>query len=324
MRSVPQKYVLLAGGVGGARMAEGLARTLPEGTLTVIANVGDDDLFYGLHVSPDIDTLIYTLSDRIERAQGWGVRNDGVRALDMLRDLGAPVWMKLGDADFGLHIWRSWRLAGGASLTDVTKEAAERLGSRAHVLPATDDSLQTKLLTDDGWMDFQRWFVGSRCEPRVLRLRYEGAGNATPSPQAVLAIREASAIFIAPSNPLLSIEPILAVTGLREAVEQSRGPVIGVSPLIRGKAVKGPLARLLADLGLPGGAKGVAARYRGLLDGFVVDAGDEDDIAMIRAAGTAVLVADIMMTEPAAAERLAQALLGFLPEAARAAGKVAP
>lgn len=323
MGIAPRKYVLLAGGVGGARMAEGFAQALPAGALTVVANVGDDESFHGLHVSPDVDTLIYTLSDRIDRSQGWGVKNDSARALEVLRELGAPVWMKLGDADFGLHIWRSWRLAGGASLTEVTREAAERLGARALVLPATDDPLRTKLLTDEGWMDFQPWFVGARSAPRVQRLKYEGAEGAAASPAALAAIREADAIFIAPSNPLLSIEPMLAIAELRYAVERSRAPVIGVSPLIGGKAVKGPLARLLADLGLPGGAQGVAARYRGLLDGFVVDEGDEADIAAIRADGIAVLATDIMMPDPASAARLARELLDFVPEAARAAGKAA-
>lgn len=308
---LPRKVVLLAGGVGGARMAEGLARALPAGALTVIANVGDDERFYGLHVSPDIDTLIYTLSDRIDRVQGWGVRDDTVRALDVLRDLGAPAWMKLGDADFGLHIWRSWRLSEGASLSEVTEAAAERLGARARVVPATDDPLRTRLLTEQGWMDFQPWFVGQRCAPRVEALAYEGAAAATASPQALAAVAEADLIVIAPSNPLLSIEPILAVPGLRAAVEGAPAPVVGVSPLIGGKAVKGPLARLLADLGLEGGAAGVAARYGGLIDGFAIHEGDADDIASVRASGVAVLATDILMPGPEAAERLARALLDF-------------
>ena len=307
------RVVLLAGGVGGARMAEGLARALPAGALTVIANVGDDERFYGLHVSPDIDTLIYTLSDRIDRAQGWGVRDDTVRALDVLRDLGAPAWMKLGDADFGLHIWRSWRLAQGESLSEVTEAAAARLGARARVLPATDDPLRTRLLTEQGWMDFQPWFVGARCAPRVEALVYEGAAAAAASPQALAAIAGAKLIVVAPSNPLLSIEPILAVPGIRAAVGQAAAPVVGVSPLIGGKAVKGPLARLIEDFGLEPGAAGIAARYAGLLDGFAIHEGDEADIAAVRASGVAVLSTDILMPGPEAAERLARALLAFAP-----------
>lgn len=316
----PGKIVLLAGGVGGARMAEGLARALPAGTLTVIANVGDDERFYGLHVSPDIDTLIYTLSDRIDRTQGWGVRDGTVRALDVLRDLGAPVWMKLGDADFGLHIWRSWRLSEGATLSEVTQAAAERLGARARVLPATDDPLRTRLLTDRGWMDFQPWFVGARCAPRVEALAYEGAAAASASPQALAAIAEADIIVIAPSNPLLSIDPILAVPGLRAAVEGASAPVVGVSPLIGGKAVKGPLARLIEDLGLEQGARGIAARYDRLIDGFAIHHEDEEDIAAVRASGVAVLATDILMPGPEAAERLARSLLAFAPQAGRRRG----
>ncbi|MBX3577491.1 MAG: 2-phospho-L-lactate transferase [Rhizobiaceae bacterium] len=321
--SAPTRIVLLAGGVGGARMAEGLARALPAGALTVIANVGDDERFYGLHVSPDIDTLIYTLSDRIDRGQGWGVKGDTTRALDVLRDLDAPVWMKLGDADFGLHIWRSWRLAEGASLTEVTEEAAKRFGARAVVLPATDDPVRTKLKTEQGWMDFQRWFVGARCAPRVEALRYEGAERATASPAAIAALHDADAILVAPSNPLLSIEPILAVPGIADALRRAKVPVVGVSPLIAGKAVKGPLARLLEDIGLPGGAAGIAARYRGLIDGFAVDRNDMADIAAIRTDGVAVLPADIIMPDPAGAERLAREVLAFVPTVAKIAGRAA-
>lgn len=307
----PNKVVLLAGGVGGARMAEGLARALPKGALTVIANVGDDESFYGLHVSPDIDTLIYTLSDRIDRKQGWGVKDDAVRALDVLRDLGAPVWMKLGDADFGLHIWRSWRLSQGATLSEITAEAAENLGSRARVLPATDDRLQTKLLTDEGWMDFQPWFVGKRCEPRVRDIRYEGAAEARPRALALAAIAAADLIVIAPSNPLLSIDPILAIPGMREAVQASVAPCMGVSPLIGGQAVKGPLGRLIEDLGLPAGSAGVAGRYAGLIDAFAVDPGDLDEMEPARSGGLAVLGTDIMLTDPAKAEAVARTVLAF-------------
>jgi LPPG:FO 2-phospho-L-lactate transferase len=319
-----RKVVLLAGGVGGARMAEGLARALPAGALTVIANVGDDERFYGLHVSPDIDTLIYTLSDRIDRRQGWGVKDDEVRALGVLRDLGAPVWMKLGDADFGLHIWRSWRLGQGATLTEITEEAARRLGASARVLPATDDLLQTKLLTDEGWMDFQPWFVGRRCEPRVRELRYEGAAQATASAAALAAIAEAEAIIFAPSNPLLSIEPILSIAAIRQAVAASSLPRVGVSPLIGGKAVKGPLARLMADLGLSSTAHAVTRRYAGLLDAFVVDTGDDEDAAAIRADGLSVLATDIMMRDPADAALLASEVMRFAAGFAPASRRPAP
>lgn len=311
MEPLQKKVVLLAGGVGGARMAEGLVRVLPEGALTVIANIGDDDTFYGLLVCPDIDTITYTLSDRIDRGQGWGVANDTVNGLNVLRDLGAPVWMKLGDADFGLHIWRNWRMSQGASLSEVTEECAARFGVKARILPATDDPLRTKLITEKGLLDFQNWFVGERCQPAVREIRYVGAEAAAASPAALTAIKDADLIVFAPSNPLLSLEPILSVRALRETVAASRAPRIGVSPLIGGKAVKGPLDKLLADLGQPAGAAGVAARYKGLIDGFLVDSGDVDDIVAIEADDVKVHATDILMRDPAGAERLARELLGF-------------
>lgn len=319
-----QNVVLVAGGVGGARMAEGLQRALPDGALTVIANVGDDEDFYGLSVCPDIDTLIYTLSDRIDRRQGWGVADDTTRALDILRTLGAPTWMKLGDADFGLHIWRSWRLAAGASLTEITREAAERLGTRARILPATDSPVRTRLLTAEGWMDFQPWFVGRRCEPQVSDLRYDGAGTAAASADVLSAVETADLIVFAPSNPLLSIEPILAVGGIRTAIAASPALRIGVSPLIGGKAVKGPLARLMADLGLETSATGVARRYDGLIDGFVIDTQDSPEAHGLRGRGLSVLSTDILMRAPEDAERLAVEVLGWARDRQGHGRKVRP
>lgn len=314
-----RNVVLLAGGVGGARMAEGFARALPQGALTVIANVGDDEEFYGLRVCPDIDTLLYTLSDRIDRSQGWGLAGDTVKALDVLRDLGAPSWMKLGDADFGLHIWRTWRLAEGESLSAITAETSRQFGACANILPATDDRLRTKLRTEEGWMDFQPWFVERRCEPKVTALTYEGAETAKPGAEALAALDAADLVVIAPSNPLLSIEPILAVPGMREAVAGSAAPCVGVSPLIGGKAVKGPLARLMADLGMETTSGTVAHRYDGLLDAFVVDTSDETDADALRADGLKVLATDILMGGPEGAERLARTVLDFMAKAERGA-----
>ncbi|HEV2507861.1 MAG TPA: 2-phospho-L-lactate transferase [Mesorhizobium sp.] len=311
MPTLDSNVVLIAGGVGGARMAEGLAHALPDGALTVIANVGDDDDFYGLRVCPDIDTLVYTLSNRIDRKQGWGVADDTVRALDVLGTLAAPTWMKLGDADFGLHIWRSWQLAAGNSLTRVTQEAAKRLGARARILPASDDPVRTKLRTTDGWMDFQPWFVGRRCEPQVLELRYDGVEQAKAGAEALAAIEAAELIVFAPSNPLLSIEPILAIDGFRSAIAASRGLRVGVSPLIGGKAIKGPLTRLMAGLDLRTSSCGIAIRYNGLLDGFVIDMQDLPESDELQGRGLSVLPTDILMRDPQDAERLAAEILAW-------------
>lgn len=306
-----RNIVLLAGGVGGARMAEGFARMAEPGRLSVVVNVGDDETFYGLHVSPDIDTVLYTLSDRIDRKMGWGVADDATRALGVLADLGAPTWMKLGDADLGLHIWRSWRLAEGERLTEVTRQAARSFGIAADILPATDAPVRTRLLTDGGWQDFQSWFVGARCEPRVHALDYRGAASAAPGAEVTAAIGDADLIVLAPSNPLLSIEPMLAIPGLRAALSAAGAPRIAVSPLIGGEAVKGPLVRLLADLGQPGGAYGVARRYDGLIDGFVADSRDAAEIAGLHGSGIATLTTDILMPGPEAAERLARTIVDW-------------
>lgn len=292
-------------------MAEGLTRALPDGSLTIVGNVGDDDTFYGLLVCPDIDTILYTLSGRIDRHQGWGVSGDSRKALDVLRDLGAPAWMKLGDADFGLHIWRSWRLSQGASLTEVVQESAARFQIPARILPASDDPIRTKLLTDEGLLDFQTWFVAQRCKPTVHQVRYVGAEAAVAAPGVLDAINTADVIVFAPSNPLLSIQPILAIDAIREAVARSRAPRVGVSPLINGKAVKGPLVKMLEDLRQPSGASGIAIRYTSLIDGFVIDEGDESDIAAVRASGLSAVGTDIMMRNPTDAERLARDVLSF-------------
>lgn len=323
MPSLPANILLLAGGVGGARMAEGFQRALKPGSLTVVVNTGDDETFYGLHVSPDLDTVMYTLSGRIDRKKGWGVDDDTTKALGVLADLGAPTWMELGDADLGLHIWRSWRLALGESLTKITSEACHALGIAAHILPATDAPIRTKLLTGEGWSDFQTWFVGARCKPPVSEIDYRGAAAAAPTQEVKAAIERADLIVFAPSNPLLSIEPMLAMPGLRAWIAAAGVPRIAVSPLIHGQAVKGPLAALLKNLGLPGGAGGVAQRYAGLIDGFVADAGDEAEHRDLRRQGLNVLATDILIHDPQEAERLAKEILGWcaagLPD--RKAGK---
>jgi LPPG:FO 2-phospho-L-lactate transferase len=293
-------------------MAEGLARALSPNALTVIANVGDDDKFYGLHVSPDIDTLIYTLADRIDRTQGWGVAQDTTNALSVLAELGVPYWMKLGDKDFGLHIWRSWRMAEGATLTEVTQEAGVQFGARARILPVTDEPVKTQLLTSTGWMDFQTWFVREKCAPHVEAVRFAGAENARITPEVQAAIAEADAIIFAPSNPLLSIQPMLASPGLREQLQRVAVPRLAVSPLIGGKAVKGPLGRLIEDFNLPRGSQSIVAAYDGLIDGFIADTVDAHELASIKKAGLHTLSTDILMPDPQAAERLAYRMLEWL------------
>ena len=307
------RVVLLAGGVGGARMAVGLAASLPSAALTVIANIGDDERFYGLQVCPDLDTLLYTLSGRVSRKHGWGVEGDTTTALATLSALGAPDWMTLGDADFGLHIYRSWRLAQGERLTTIMADVAQRMGVGARLLPVCDTPVPTEIQTARGWQSFQQWFVQQRSAPKVHGICYRGASSAAVTPEVIAAIQQADAIVIAPSNPLLSIEPMLALPGMRNALLASAAVRVAISPLINGQAVKGPLARLLSDLSLCGGNLGIADRYAGLIDGLVIHAGDADDAAVLRQQGLTVLATNTLIAEPAAARTLATQLFGWLP-----------
>lgn len=313
MTAMPQRVVLLAGGVGGARMALGLQAALPAGALTVVANVGDDERFYGLQVCPDLDTLLYTLSGRVSRSQGWGVEGDTTQVLQTLAGLGAPDWMMLGDADFALHIYRSWQLGQGRRLTAIMAEAAQRMGLGAQLLPVTDTPVPTEVATAQGWLSFQQWFVRQRAEPQVCGLRYRGATAAVITPEVQRAIAAADLIVIAPSNPLLSIEPMLALSSLRGALAASHAPCVAVSPLINGKAIKGPLARMLSDLKMSGGNAGIAKRYQGVIDALVIDASDAADADALRAQGLAVLACDTMIPDQARSLALTERLLQWLP-----------
>lgn len=290
------KVVLLAGGVGGARMASGLAAVLPASHLTVIVNVGDDDDFHGLRVCPDLDTVLYTLSGRIDRAKGWGVAADTTQALDTLKRLGAAdTWMTLGDADLGLHIHRSQRLSRGQALSRVTAEVARAFGIAVRVLPASDDAIATRVSTAEGTLRFQQWFVQRRCATPVTGLAYAGAETARAAPGVEQALTEANVIVFAPSNPLLSIRPMLAIPALAQALRASGAAKIVVSPLIGGKAVKGPLDRLLRDLGHPPGNAAIADFYAGWADLAVIDSGDAQDLAVFAAQGLQAFTAPTLM-----------------------------
>lgn len=264
------RVTLLAGGVGGAKMAEGLA-ALADVELTVIGNVADDDEFHGLWISPDIDTLTYSLAGLIDRQQGWGVADEGHRALEVLARLGQDCWMSLGDRDLGLHIWRTMRRARGDRPQTIASDAARAFGVTPRIVLPTDDRVQTRVRTDAGWLSFQEYFVRERCAPEVRELRFEGATHARPTPEARAALAEAEVIVIAPSNPLVSIAPILAVPGLSEALRRASAPRVAVSPFIGGKALKGPAARMMTALGLRADSVGVAERYAELADVLVID-----------------------------------------------------
>lgn len=264
------KVTLLAGGVGGAKMAEGFAN-LSNVDLTVICNVADDDEFHGLWVSPDVDTMAYTLSNRIDRDKGWGVADEGLRALNILSELGQDTWMTLGDKDLGLHIFRTLRLKQGASRQEVTDELCRSFKVPARLVLATEDVVQTRVRTPEGWLSFQEYFVREQCRPDVLDLAYEGACDAQANEAAIEAISKADIVVIAPSNPLMSIEPILQIGGIKAALANAKAPRIAVSPFVGGKALKGPADRMLRSLGHEPSTSFIANHYKGLIDTLVVE-----------------------------------------------------
>ena len=275
------RVALLAGGVGGAKLADGLYRALPQGELSIIANPGDDFELHGLTICPDHDTLLYTLAGLGDRERGWGLAGESWNALDQFGKIGAPDWFKLGDRDIALHIHRTALLKAGGRLTEVNRELQRRLGlADAPILMATDDPLRTRVRTPEGWMEFQPWFVGAQAKPEVLEVEFIGAQRARVSAEVTEAILRAELIVIAPSNPLISIAPILAVDGVREAIASARTrgvQVFGVSPIVAGKAIKGPADRMLKAAGLPSSPVGVARALPGLFDTLLVEESDLTD-----------------------------------------------
>lgn len=266
--------VVLTGGVGGAKLVRGLCLALPTERVCAIVNTGDDFRHLGLHVSPDIDTLLYTLSGKANQAQGWGREGETWSFMDAAGSLGAPKWFNLGDGDLALHVLRSARLASGDSLSAITADFAAAWGIQARILPMTNDAVATIVDTEEGALEFQRYFVERQCAPRAFGVRFRGAQSAEPAPGVLQAISSASAIFIAPSNPYLSVDPILAVPGLKAALRTARAPVIAVSPIVGGNAVKGPTAKLMQEFGLGVTNQAIAEHYADVLDGLLIDESD--------------------------------------------------
>ncbi|MFL5265697.1 MAG: 2-phospho-L-lactate transferase [Stellaceae bacterium] len=273
----------LSGGIGGAKLALGLYRVLPPGALTVVANTGDDFEHLGLSVSPDIDTLLYTLAGLDNPEFGWGRRGETWTFMAALEALGGETWFKLGDGDLATHVERTRRLAAGESLSHITDDFRRRLGIAARLLPMTDGRVRTRLRSAAGWLDFQDYFVRLQAAPVIREIAYAGATEARTNPEflAALAADDLDLVVICPSNPFLSIDPILSLPGVREALRSSRAPVVAVSPIIGGKAVKGPTGKLMTELGLPVTPAAVARHYAGLLDMYIVDAADADTVQEI-------------------------------------------
>jgi LPPG:FO 2-phospho-L-lactate transferase len=265
------KVTVLTGGVGGAKLVLGLTHIMPHEDITAIINTGDDFVHLGLPISPDIDTLLYTLSGKSNTTQGWGREGESWNFMAALKSLGGSDWFNLGDGDLALHVMR---LAGGTK-SQTTVRFADHWGVKVLMLPMSDDPVATMLDTDIGRLAFQSYFVEHRCAPIVRRVMFEGAAAARPAPDVISAISGADIILIAPSNPWLSVDPILAVPGIAEALKTARAPVIAVSPLVGGKAVKGPTTKLMEELGLPINNASIAEHYRGLLDGLLINTGDD-------------------------------------------------
>jgi LPPG:FO 2-phospho-L-lactate transferase len=268
--------VALSGGVGGAKLAHGLSLALPPEELSIIVNTGDDFTHLGLHIAPDLDSVMYALAGLSDPIRGWGRRDETWTFMGALEGLGGETWFQLGDGDLAMHVERSWRLAQGAGLSEVTAQLCRALGIAARVLPMSDDPVRTRVLTAQGWLDFQEYFVHQRCIPAVREFRFAGAETARAQPEALAALErpDLRAIIICPSNPFVSVEPILAVPGLRAAIRDSRAPVVAVTPIIGGAAVKGPAAKMMTELGFDVSAAAVARRYAGLIDGFIIDQAD--------------------------------------------------
>ena len=303
------KVAVLTGGVGGAKFVLGLQHCARVERLTAIVNTGDDFSHLGLHVSPDIDTLLYTLSGRANMAQGWGRQDESWNFMAALGSLGGPEWFNLGDGDLALHVLRSRRLAQGDTLSTVTAAFAKSWGIAASVLPMSDESVATWLETDEGPLPFQSYFVERQCRPAASAIWFEGAEAARPAPGVVAAIAEADAVFIAPSNPFLSVDPVLAIGGIAQALRDTGAPVIAISPLVGGKAVKGPTTKLMAELGIDPDNTAIAGHYDGLIDGLIHDSADPPPGTIAaRATDTLMIGLDDKIRVAAAALDFARAL----------------
>jgi LPPG:FO 2-phospho-L-lactate transferase len=307
-----QRIVAIAGGVGGAKLAHGLQLALPDDArLSVIVNTADDFDLHGLRICPDLDTVMYTLAGLANPVTGWGIEGDTFATLEMLARYSGEPWFQLGDRDFATHVYRTQQLRAGATLSEVTATMARALGIRANLIPMTDDPVATMIDTPDGRLDFQQYFVARRHSDRVLGVHFEGIRDASPSHAALLAIAEASVIVFCPSNPIVSLGPVLAVPGLRDAIEQRDAPTVAVSPIIGGKALKGPADTMLETLGHEVSAAGIASLYLGLLDGIVIDHADSGLAGRIEAAGTRVAVTQTVMQSNEDRAQLARDTLNF-------------
>ena len=306
------RLVALAGGTGAAKLLRGLDALLERGAMTVVGNTGDDAEIWGLHVSPDLDTVCYTLGGLLDEERGWGLRDESFRTLGEIVRFGEPTWFNLGDRDLATHLHRTRLLAEGRSLSEVTAKLAADLGVRHAVLPMSDQPVRTRVLGPDGWLGFQEYFVREKTQVEVRAVEYAGAPEARPAPGLVEAIGTADAVLVCPSNPVTSVGPILSVPGIVEALHSTRAPVLAVSPIVGGRAVSGPAGRLMAARGLPVSALGIAQSYADWLDILMIDDEDAALAPSIEAAGARPVVVSTLMTGRVEEMRLARRVLEAL------------
>jgi LPPG:FO 2-phospho-L-lactate transferase len=287
----------LAGGVGAARFLQGLVNVVPEKDITVIANTGDDIELYGLHISPDLDIIMYTLAGIVDEEKGWGIRRDTFRCLDMLKSYGHETWFNLGDKDFATHIYRTHLFKRGVSLSEATERLCQKLGLELKILPMTNDRFETKVVTAVGTIHFEEYLVKRKAQDEVIDVKFEGVEKARPAPGVVDSISSSDAVIICPSNPIVSIGTILSVKGVKSALEKTEAKVVGISPIVGGFPIKGPADKLMRGLGLEVSAYGVAELYRTFLDTFVIDQVDRAEKERIEGLGLNVVTTNTIMRD---------------------------
>ena len=300
----------LTGGVGGAKLALGFAKVLPPEDVVFVVNTGDDFEHLGLHVSPDVDTLTYTLAEVADPVAGWGRKDETWRFMDALQRIGGETWFRLGDADLALHLHRRTLLNDGTSLTEATSEIAGRLGVEHAILPMSDDAVRTRVVTPDGPLAFQHYFVRDRCEPKAVGFEFAGADKASVNP--AIPFESVTAIVICPSNPFVSVDPILAVNGMRDALLATGAPIVAVSPIVGGRAIKGPTAKMMRELGVPRTTAAVAKHYAGLVSHFVIDEVDASEQTEVAALGMCTAALQTVMATLDDRVELAQSILEWV------------
>ena len=290
-----KKVTCLSGGVGAAKFLQGLVRTMPQENITVIVNTGDDIDLHGLHVSPDPDIVIYTLAELVDEGKGWGVQGDTFNCLDMLQKYGSETWFKLGDRDIATHLYRTQLLKGGIPLNRVIQQLCSALGVKVKVLPMTNEKVVPRIITDAGEMHFEEYLVKRGAKDRVLNVVFEGSESSQPAPGVIESIKDASGVILCPSNPIVSIGPILAVRGIREALKSTKARVVAISPIIGGATIKGPADKLMRGLGIEVSAYSVAFLYRDFLDVFIFDEVDKKEKERIEGLGVKAVTAHTVM-----------------------------